>query len=201
MFLVLCLIILTGTVCQGQTYVYKRVKTIMKTGEVQEDNYNYKVYITFTNGKSSFYISKSDGSRAGAPEEATGFASGFNNMDVYVGGGSGLNIDKIGFGTPAVRDPQNFKFTNNAGEIHIYKNTRPILSVGYQQLVISEYVYDYAKFNADYSRINVILDPTKGRAAIFPFGVQDYSSCPIKNVAAYVFERVQQANVNNQEFY
>jgi hypothetical protein len=163
----------------------------MKTGEVREDNNTDKIFVTFVKGKSSFYISKSDGSRAGFPDRSTGFASGFNNRYVPPHF-TGMAHE--------VTDPQNFIFMNDAGQLHIYKNTRPVLVCVNGSNVFSEYVYDYAKFNADYSRINVIVDPTDGSQGIFPFGILKYS-CPIQDVAAYVFERIQQANVNNQDFY
>lgn len=191
-FFLLCLIASVSVVCYGQTYAYRKVKLIMNTGEVINLNSSTKIYVTFSSGKSSFYISKSDGSRAGWPDATTGYASGYNN--------SNTPANYTGF-CNQVMNPQDFKYTNDSGNIHIYKNTRPI----YQRVInqgdsFTEYVYDYAKFNADYSRINVIIAPEKGSNGIYPFGIQGLST-DVQQYKAIVFERVKQANANNQDFY
>lgn len=178
---------------KGQTYAYRLVKAISQDGEVRDINNGSKVYLTFSNNKSSFFLSKRDGSRAGWPDESSGWASGFNNQAIPDGNFSGISQN--------VRDPQNFKYTGTQGEIHVYKNDRPILmmNVMNRNIYVSDYTVDYAKFNADFSRINVIPSYDKGMYGLIPFGIglQGWSG----EWTTFVFEQVKAPNSNPGDFY
>lgn len=191
--LVVAMLALCGT-AHAQTYAYRLVKKVSKYGEVQEVSNSKKIYVTFQNGKSSFYISKRDGSRAGFPDESTGYASGFNN---------GCGRDML--------DPQNFQFSSSQGNLRVYTNSRPIRqpnpgSFGMNfnvrtQSSITDYVTDYAKFNADYSRINVIPNSDKGMYGHIPFGIGLSGWNGNSDFTTFVYEQVKEPNVSNQDFY
>ena len=178
---------------KGQTYAFRLVKAISQDGEVRDINSNSKVYVTFSNNRSSFYLSKRDGSRAGWPNESSGWASGFNNQAIPSGNYSGFSQD--------VRDPQNFQYEGKQGDIHVYRNNRPLLAMNYmnKSIYVSDYTVDYAKFNADFSRINVIPSYDKGMYGIIPFGIglQGWT----KEWTTFVFVQVKAPNSNPGEFY
>ena len=160
-----CLFCLGESVVSGQTYAYHLVKLASNDGETMDVNENSKIYVTFTNSKGTFYISKSDGSRAGIPDASTGFASGYNNYE-----------PNRGSWERRVRDPQNFQFVGLKNDVWIYKNVRPNLateiSFNGTRVYVSGYGVDYVKFNSDYSRINLIPDFTNmGLGGIMPFGI------------------------------
>ena len=62
---------------------------------------------------------------------------------------------------------------------------------------ISDYTIDYAKFNADYSRINVVPSLEKGMYGLIPFGLDHWE----KEWTTFVFEQVKEANGKGQDFY
>ena len=184
-----------GTVSiQAQTIAYKLVKTVSKDGEVYEvrnndPSYgNYKTYIHFTNNKSSFYIAKYDGSRAGFPDASSGYGCGFGNQDVS-GNFSGIST--------AVRDPINFTYNKTQNGIKIYTASRPLLARNFTNgsVYVSGKATDYAKFNADFSRLNVVQDASKGMYGLYPF----------KNIAeegmTLVFEIYKAPNSSGSVFY
>lgn len=184
-----------GTI-QAQTYAYRLIKKVSKYGEVKEVESSNKIYVTFKNNKNTFYISKRDGSRAGKGDLSTGYASGFNNMNL---------------------DPQNFNFSNKQNGVLIYKNNRPLraikpgvntfdlshtgvgILVKSEETYIYDYVIDYAKFNSDYSRINVIPNQETGTYGTIPFGILKWDIQ--SDITTFVFERVKEPNANNQDFY
>lgn len=173
---------------QGQTYAYRLTKAVSQDGEVRDIDNGMKVYVTFTNNKGTFYISKRDGSRAGHPDASTGYASGFNNRAVPSGNYTGFSRD--------MRDPQNFQYTGVQGDIRVYQNKRPILMLDVisRNIYVSDNTYDYAKFNADYSRINVIPSYEKGMYGEIPFGIG--LSGWTKEWKTFVYEQVKEANTD-----
>ena len=136
-------------------------------------------------------MAKYDGSRAGFPDEATGYASGFANQDVPSGNASGI--------FKMVRDPLNFEFEGDQNGLHIYHATRPLLGRDFQRQTtyVAGYATDYAKFNADFSRINVVLCSDKGQYGIFPFIGFMFN----KNITTYVYQRVEAPKPNPGTFY
>lgn len=175
----------------AQTYAYRLIKMVSRYGEVREVGNQEKIFITFVNNKSSFFVSKRDGSRAGQPTASTGYAIGFNNASNNMGYGDYSN-------------PQNFNFSRTEGGIHIYTNSRPIMEMNSNfAWIISGYVTDYAKFNSDFSRINVIPSPDGGSRSVIPFGIVFNTGWPrmYADFTTFVYEQVQEPNVSSQEFY
>jgi hypothetical protein len=178
-------VLFAGSVAKAQTYAYRLVKTVSQYGETRDINNSKKIYVCFTNDKRNFYLAKYDGSRAGFPDESTGYACGFANQDIPANA-SGI------FTT--VRDPLDFQFDGDQNGVHIYHATRPLLARNFQTggIYVSGYATDYAKFNGDFSRINVIVNTEKGQYGIIPF----IGFMVDKNVSTYVYQRVDNPNPN-----
>lgn len=197
--IIILVMMLMGTTLpvQGQTYAYRLTKVVSEDGEVREGS-GRKVFVTFTNDKGTFYISKRDGERAGRGDASTGYASGFNNQKIVISS-SGYLIDNTGFSRGEVRDPQDFQYTGTQGDIHVYKNKRPLLVLDRisHNIYIRDYTLDYAKFNADYSRINFIPSFETGDYGLIPFGISKGD----KAWKTFVFEQVKEANAPDGVFY
>lgn len=189
LFVLMCVV---TNFIQAQTYAYQLVKKVSKYGEVIEYKSNQKVYITFTDNKNSFYMAMRNGSRAKIPDAASGYASGYANRA----------------GNQVV-DPVNFKYKETHNGVKIYSCSRPIRqrNFNYSGLllhwelnsgsVIQDYVTDYAKFNSDYSRINVVPNLSQGGYGVLPFGIMAYE----QDITTFVFQRVEEPNVKDQVFY
>ncbi|MBR0038208.1 MAG: hypothetical protein IJP70_11305 [Bacteroidales bacterium] len=180
------------TAANAQTFAYRLVKTVSQYGETRDISNSQKIYVHFDNDYRTFYLAKYDGSRAGFPSEASGYACGFANQDIPSGNASGIFT--------SVRDPLDFQFDRDQDGVHIYHVTRPILGRDIPRggvIYVAGYATDYAKFNGDFSRINVIINPDKGQYGIYPFIGFTFD----KNVSTYVYQRVEAPNANPGTFY
>jgi len=196
-----CILILAFIFCSAfasaETVAYRLTKVVSIYDEVTEITNGQKIYVHFSNDKSSFFLSKQDGSRAGWPDQSTGYASGFANQDV-----SSMINSTISSGTcRSVRDPLDFRFLRDENGVHIYSVTRPLLAITYgtyRSIYVTGNVTDFAKFNRDFSGINVFVDKEKGMYGIYPFvGFPGYD---ISTVKMFVFRKVEAPNVSGTDF-
>jgi len=198
----ICIIILALIFCSAfagaQTVAYRLTKIVTIYDEVIEVKDGQKVYVHFTNNKSTFYLSKQDGSRAGWPDASTGYASGFANQDVS----SLINSQMSSGFCKAVRDPLDFRFQRDDNGLHIYSVSRPLLALSYdgtrRSIYVTGNVTDYAKFNNDFSGINVYVNKEKGMYGIYPF--VPYPNYDINAIKMFVFRKVEAPNISGGDF-
>ena len=190
--LVIMAIMLGAVTSQAQTVAYRMVKTVSQYGEVREIGSNdsrgrYKTYVFFSNNKKTFYVAKYDGSRAGWPDEGSGYGSGFANQDVPA------NFTGV---CTSVRDPMNFQYKSTQNGIKTYSCQRPLLArnLSNGSVYITGYATDVVKFNEDYSRMNVIQDYDKGLYGIWPFYIL------MDKGTTFVYERIG-GNNSGDVFY